>query len=112
MPILKHGEVTHELLNEKSSRFIAQTDNMMMVVVAFADGPQAEPDPPHSHPHEQITYVAEGELLFFLDGKPTTVGPGDVVVVPPNTPHTIQRLSECVQLVDTFHPPREDFLKK
>lgn len=34
-------------------------------VIDFDDGPTSEPDPPHSHPHEQVSYVSEGEIIFF-----------------------------------------------
>jgi quercetin dioxygenase-like cupin family protein len=110
MGILKQGEVTPEVIGEGRKRYLAHTDNLMMVVIDFDDGPSSTPDPPHAHPHEQVTYVAEGELLFFVDGEPTRVGPGDVITVPPDTPHTIQLLTGYVRLVDTFYPLREDFL--
>jgi quercetin dioxygenase-like cupin family protein len=83
---------------------------LMVVVIDFTDGPSAEPDPPHAHPHEQVTYVAEGEVLFFIDGEPTRLAAGDLITVPPNAPHSIQLLSNPVRLVDTFSPIREDFL--
>jgi len=51
-----------------------------------------------------------GEVLFFLDGVPTRLGPGDIYTVPPDVPHAIQLLTPSVRLVDTFHPLREDFL--
>jgi quercetin dioxygenase-like cupin family protein len=84
----------------------------MAVVIDFEDGPHAEPDPPHSHPHEQVTYVAEGELYFFVDGEPHRLGPGDLIAVPGRVPHTIQLLTKTARLVDTFTPVRDDFLKK
>jgi quercetin dioxygenase-like cupin family protein len=86
-------------------------DHLLMAVIDFNDGPTSAPDPPHAHPHEQISYVAAGEVVFFLDGKPTQLGPGDIFSVPPDVPHSIQLLSKHVRLVDTFHPVREDFLK-
>jgi quercetin dioxygenase-like cupin family protein len=82
-----------------------------MVVIDFDDGPKEEPDPPHSHPHEQVSYVAEGEILFLLDGQAERLGPGDVFLVPSGVPHSIQQLTEHVRLVDCFTPIREDFLK-
>jgi quercetin dioxygenase-like cupin family protein len=82
----------------------------MMVVFTFEDGPATQPDAPHQHPHEQITYVAEGKLLFFIGEESFELEKGDMIVVPPNTPHTIQTLTDYVRLVDTFHPLREDFL--
>jgi quercetin dioxygenase-like cupin family protein len=82
----------------------------MMVVIDFNDGPTNEPDPPHNHPHEQVSYVAAGEVLFFLDGVPTRLGPGDMFTVPPEIMHSVQLLTSHVRLVDTFTPLREDFI--
>lgn len=111
MPVFTQADIIREASIEgKTTRFIAHTHNLMMVVITFEDGPKDKPDPPHSHPHEQITYVAEGELFFYLDGDPTRVGPGDVITVPPDVPHSIHRLTKYVKLIDTFHPLRDDFL--
>jgi quercetin dioxygenase-like cupin family protein len=85
-------------------------EDLMVVVIDFADGPTSQPDPPHAHPHEQVSYVVSGESIFFLDNAPTRLGPGDMYTVPPNVPHSIQLLTEQVRLVDAFHPVREDFL--
>ncbi|MEZ4667955.1 MAG: cupin domain-containing protein [Anaerolineae bacterium] len=93
------------------ARYLAHTDNLMMVVIEFTGGPSAQPDPPHSHPHEQITYVADGEVNFFIDGVAHHLRPGDMIAVQPNLPHGIQLLTPSVRLVDTFTPLREDFLK-
>jgi quercetin dioxygenase-like cupin family protein len=93
-------------------RYLSHTNDLMMVVIDFTDGPTSQPDPPHNHPHEQITYVAEGKLIFFLDKTPHNLQAGDMICVPSNVPHTIQLLSEKVRLVDTFNPIREDFLSE
>jgi len=110
MGILKEAEIKPQTIAPGRTRYLAHTENLMMVVIDFVDGPSASPDPPHSHPHEQVSYVASGEVLFFLDGVPTRLGPGDIYTVPPNIPHSIQLLTPSVRLVDTFHPLREDFL--
>jgi quercetin dioxygenase-like cupin family protein len=94
----------------KRSRRIAHTENLMMVVWDFTDGPSLEPDPDHSHPHEQVTYVVEGEVLFFIGDQFTRLGPGDMVTVLPDQSHTIQLLSPRVRLIDAFTPLREEFL--
>jgi len=111
MGIIKSAEVLKEEIATGRTRYLAHTDKLMMVVIDFNDGPTGQPDPPHSHPHEQVSYVASGEVLFFLDGEPTALGPGDIFTVPPDMPHSVQLLSEHVRLVDTFHPLRKDFLK-
>jgi quercetin dioxygenase-like cupin family protein len=110
MGILKAAEITPQPIAPGRTRYLAHTDQLMMVVIDFTDGPSEAPDPPHSHPHEQVSYVVSGEVLFFLDGVPTRLGPGDIYTVPPDVPHSIQLLTPSVRLVDTFHPLREDFL--
>jgi quercetin dioxygenase-like cupin family protein len=82
----------------------------MMAVIDFRDGPTGQPDPPHSHPHEQVSYVAAGELIVFIGDEQTRLGPGDMFSVPPDVPHSVQLLTEYVRLVDTFHPVRDEFL--
>ena len=110
MGIIKSADITKEEIAPGRTRYLAHTQKLMMVVIDFDDGPTDQPDPPHSHPHEQVSYVVSGEVLFFLDGEPTHLVPGDIFTVPPDVPHSVQLLSEHVRLVDTFHPLREDFL--
>lgn len=110
MGTLKQNEAVVETIGEKRTRYLTHSDNLMMVVIDFNDGPTSEPDPPHDHPHEQISYVAAGEIIVFLDGEPTQLGPGDMFTVPPNIPHSVQLLTSHVRLVDTFTPLRQDFI--
>lgn len=111
MAVVRRNEVIPEPIAEGRARYLAHTDDLMVVVIDFEDGPSAEPDPPHSHPHQQVTYVAEGELLFFLGDEPHKLSAGDLITVPGDLPHCIQLLSERVRLVDTFTPVRSDFLE-
>ena len=110
MATLKEQEAVMVSIGNQRVRYLSHTENLMMAVIDFHDGPTSEPDPPHDHPHEQVSYVAAGEIIFFLDGEPTRLGPGDMYCVPPNIPHSIQLLTGYVRLVDTFTPLRDDFL--
>lgn len=110
MGTLIEKEVAKESIGERRSRYLTHTDTLMMVVIDFNDGPSDEPDPPHHHPHEQVSYVVAGELLIYIDGEPTKLGPGDMFTVPPNIPHSVKLISKHVRLVDTFTPLREDFI--
>lgn len=112
MATLKQAEAQKEIIGEKRVRYLTHTENLMMVVIDFDDGPADEADPPHSHPHEQVSYVAEGRVVFFLDGEPTELGPGDMFTVPPDIPHSIQLQTVHARLVDTFTPLRQDFISK
>jgi quercetin dioxygenase-like cupin family protein len=107
----KYNELPVQEIKEKTERRLAFTDHLMMAIIDFDNGPAAEPDPPHSHPHEQVTYVASGEILFFLEDQPQHLCAGDVFTVPTGKMHTIQLLTKHVRLVDCFTPIREDFLK-
>jgi quercetin dioxygenase-like cupin family protein len=106
----KEKNTAKESIGENRQRYLDHTDNLMMVVIDFNDGPTAEPDPPHSHPHEQMSYVVAGELIVHVGDEQTRLGPGDIFAVPPDIQHTVQLLSEHVRLVDVFTPLREEFL--
>jgi quercetin dioxygenase-like cupin family protein len=110
MGIVKQSEAAKRKIAKGRTRFLAQTDRLMTAVIDFNDGPTSEPDPPHSHPHEQITYVAEGEIICFIGNEKHHLRAGDLFTVPPNLPHSVQLLTAKVRVVDTFTPIREDFL--
>jgi quercetin dioxygenase-like cupin family protein len=111
MGTIKESNVVYESIGEGRTRYLAHTDHLMMAVIDFNDGPTDAPDPPHSHPHEQVSYVVAGKIILFLGNEETRLGPGDIFTVPPNIPHTVQLLAQHVRLVDTFHPVRDEFLK-
>ncbi len=62
----------------------------------------------HSHPHEQVTLVIEGQLELTMEGETRTLGPGAVAVIPANIPHNGLALSDC-KVIDAFYPVREEF---
>jgi quercetin dioxygenase-like cupin family protein len=111
MPVLKYNETLPFQVKEGVSRKLVHATNLMTVVIDFSNGPWKEPDPPHSHPHEQTTYIAEGEILFICEGEEDQkLKTGDMFCVASNKKHTIQLLSEKARLVDSFNPIREEFL--
>lgn len=94
------------------SRRLIHGENLMLVVIEFTDGPWSEPEPMHQHVHEQATYVAEGEIIFFCEDEPEQrLAKGDMFRVPSNKKHGIRLLSASATLVDSFSPIREDFIK-
>ena len=64
--------------------------------------------PEHSHPHEQIMTVLEGQITFFLGAETQKMGEGSAVVIQPNVPHGGEAIVNC-RLLDVFHPVREDY---
>jgi quercetin dioxygenase-like cupin family protein len=111
--ILQPGIAPGEKFRPEAERWLIHTENLMAAMLAFTGGPWPQPDPPHSHPHEQISTVLEGVVAFFCpDHAPVRLTVGDLFAVPPNVPHAIQLLSPTAKLVDCFTPLRQDFLRQ
>lgn len=112
MAVLKFDEVPYEKVKEGLERKIIHTKDLMTVIIDFTNGPWEEPEPPHSHPHEQTSYVAEGEIIFYCEDEPDQhLKAGDMFAAPSGKKHTVKLLTKHVRLVDSFSPIREDFLK-
>jgi quercetin dioxygenase-like cupin family protein len=67
--------------------------------------------PEHSHHNEQLTYILEGALKFWIDGKEIVVNAGETLCIPSNMPHKAEALVDTVDL-DVFAPPRADWINK
>jgi quercetin dioxygenase-like cupin family protein len=67
--------------------------------------------PEHSHHNEQLTYILDGALKFWIDGQEIVVHAGEVLCIPANMPHKAQALEDTVDL-DVFTPPRADWINK
>ena len=67
--------------------------------------------PLHSHENEQLTYILEGTLRFWLGEDETEivdVKAGEVLHIPANVPHKAEALEDTLD-VDIFSPPRADW---
>jgi len=92
-------------------RKLIHTENLMTVVVEFYDGPASQADPFHHHPHEQASYIAEGELILYIEGVgEKKLVQGDMFAIPSNIPHTVKTLTPVVRIIDSFNPIREEFI--
>jgi quercetin dioxygenase-like cupin family protein len=70
--------------------------------------------PQHSHDNEQLTYILEGALRFWIGGDGSEVldvRAGEVLHIPSNVPHKAEALEDTLD-VDIFSPPRQDWLDK
>jgi quercetin dioxygenase-like cupin family protein len=67
--------------------------------------------PEHSHHNEQITYILDGALKFWIDGKEVVVHAGEVLCIPSNMPHKAEAMEDTVDL-DVFTPPRADWINR
>src|SRR5215212_10838090 len=70
--------------------------------------------PLHSHHNEQLTYILEGTLRFWIgdeESEPIDIRAGEVLHIPSNVPHKAEALEDTLD-VDIFSPPRQDWLDK
>lgn len=71
--------------------------------------PGHEPKP-HSHVNEQIAYILSGTIKFFVGGEEHVVGPGGLLVIPPNVEHWGEVIGdEPVLNFDVFTPQRPEY---
>jgi quercetin dioxygenase-like cupin family protein len=64
--------------------------------------------PEHSHPHEQWTYIVEGQMEFTLEGEMQLLLPGMGAYIPSNAKHGAVAVTAC-KVIDVFTPVREDY---
>lgn len=111
MAVLLFDKVPYEQVKPGLQRKIIHTANLMNVLIDFSNGPWEQPDPFHSHPHEQTSYVAKGEIELHCEGEdPVHLREGDMFAMPSHVKHSIRLLTKEVRLIDSFTPIREDFL--
>jgi quercetin dioxygenase-like cupin family protein len=97
-----------EQLNDKLSRQMISGENATISQLLLKKGAVV---PRHSHMNEQYSWIISGALKFVFDDREVLVGAGDVLVIPPNVPHSAVALEDTVD-VDIFAPRREDWIRK
>jgi quercetin dioxygenase-like cupin family protein len=105
---IKWNDVEIEPLNPLLGRQMVTGQNLMLARVLLKKGCVV---PEHSHQNEQLTYVLEGALKFWIDGREIVVHAGEVLCIPPDMPHKAEAVEDTVDL-DVFYPPRQDWLGK
>jgi quercetin dioxygenase-like cupin family protein len=87
-----------------SARMI-HSQNMTVTLVEVEAGSVL---PEHSHFHEQVTNLLEGQFEFVLEGETYLLEPGKTIVIPSNAKHGGRAITAC-KILDVFQPVREDF---
>jgi quercetin dioxygenase-like cupin family protein len=103
------NDMPKEKVTDNIDRRVIVGDRMMLAHVYLAKGSIV---PTHSHENEQLTYILEGALRFWIgeDGaQELVVRAGEVLVIPSNVLHKAEALEDTLD-VDVFCPPRQDWL--
>lgn len=65
----------------------------------------------HSHPHDQVVYVAGGRITVTCDGRTFEVAAGDTFLVRGGVEHGAAAAEESI-VIDVFTPCREDYIRR
>ena len=98
-----------EQVNPAFDRRLITGDRVMLAHVYLRKGCVV---PRHQHENEQITYILEGALHFWIghdEKKELTLRAGEVLHIPSNVWHKAAALEDTLD-VDVFSPPRQDWL--
>jgi len=104
-------EMPKEPVTDGIERRIITAERMMLTHVYLRRGAVV---PRHSHDNEQLTYILEGVLRFWVgdeESEAIDVRAGEVLHIPSNVPHKAEALEDTLD-VDIFSPPRQDWLDK
>jgi quercetin dioxygenase-like cupin family protein len=98
-----------ERLKGSITRRLVTGERVMLAELTLKIGDEV---PQHAHENEQISYVIDGALRFFLGAageRIVDVRSGEVLVIPSNVPHRVVALADTYD-IDLFNPPRQDWL--
>ena len=104
-------EIPRESVSETLDRRLITAERMMLAHVYIKKGSIV---PRHAHENEQITYILEGGLRFWIgedESEVIDVRAGEVLHIPSMVQHKAEALEDTLD-VDIFSPPRQDWLDK
>ena len=102
-------DMPKEELKPDLHRRLVTAEQMMLAHVYLDKGCIV---PQHAHENEQLTYILEGALRFWLgedESEVVDVKAGEVLHLPSNLPHKAEALENTLDM-DVFCPPRQDWL--
>ena len=74
-----------EITDEALIKEILQKEGFFNIFTWF--DPKNTHYPLHTHPHYEVRWILEGELVIIEDDKEIVLKPGDRLESAPNTPH-------------------------
>jgi unsaturated pyranuronate lyase len=80
--------------------------NLMLSYVEIDEGAVVST---HQHPHEQGGIVLSGRMELTVGGETRTLGPGEMYLIPADTPHRAAAVGGPAVALDVFSPVREDY---
>jgi quercetin dioxygenase-like cupin family protein len=88
--------------------FVGRFINTDSMTFAYWEIKKGSALPEHSHLHEQVVNMLEGEFEITLNGKPNPLTAGMVLPIPSHAKHAGHAITDC-KILDVFYPVREDY---
>jgi quercetin dioxygenase-like cupin family protein len=104
-------DMPKEKVSDMLSRRLITGERMMLAHVYLKKGCIV---PRHQHENEQLTYILEGALRFWVgedEKEEFVVRGGEVLLIPSNVWHKAEALEDTLDM-DVFSPPRQDWINK
>lgn len=98
MPLVNFDDTDHLVAGYSQGRgAVLRSDYFEVTKIHFAKGQGAKP---HSHKHEQLTYILEGRLRVTIgDGEEVyEIGPGQATFNPIDVVHSVEALEDTTAL--------------
>ena len=73
--------------SERAGGNLKGADHGATISVILDDSGPGEGPRLHQHPYDETWVVIDGSVAFTAGDEQLDAGPGDIVVVPPHTPH-------------------------
>ena len=103
---MKNENPSIEICPGISRRTLTNGKTMYQMLATLAAGSRM---PEHHHTQEQIVHIVEGRMRLIVEGVPHELSAGDSFYLASNVPHGVETVEET-RVVDTFSPPRDDYL--
>ena len=106
--LFRWEEMEKEKVTDDIHRRIVSGERAMVAHIYLDKGAVV---PEHAHHNEQLTYLLNGILKFWIgkEKREIVLRAGEVLHIPGNVPHAAEALEDCLD-VDIFSPPRQDWL--
>lgn len=105
--VIHFSKMKFQKVNEQIGRKMVVGSNAMFLEHSVKKGYKCPAN--ETHINEQFTYVLKGKLQVQTGGETIILNPGDLIVIPPNQPHTLEVLEDTI-ILDVFSPIREEWL--
>ena len=71
---------------ELAPGYMSRLVHSQFMTISNVQAKASSPLPEHSHPQEQVVNVIDGIIELTMAGTKYVLGPGSVLVIPPNVP--------------------------